>query len=169
MWKNKNKIPFGNGTRNFNLNKAFHTDSTPRQGINRWKIPLPLNQQVFTKLIKFRSLKAIIKENINLIRNLKKLKHQKRLTLKLLCTNVSSKSITIHFLCVSWCRTGGNRCLCRPCNVDTDWPLLNTGNPFCVGFFRFRRQQQNIDWIIPRCGDFRLSTSSVKKKQKKFR
>lgn len=50
-------------------------------------------------------------------------------------------------------------------DVDTDWPLLSTGNPFCVVFVRFRRQQQNIDCIIPRCGDFRLSTSSEKQKK----
>lgn len=31
-----------------------------------------------------------------------------RHTLNELCTNVSSRSITIHFLCISWCLTGGN-------------------------------------------------------------
>lgn len=30
-------------------------------------------------------------------------------TLKLLCTRVSSRSITIHFFCRSWCRAGGRR------------------------------------------------------------
>lgn len=29
-------------------------------------------------------------------------------TLNELCTKVSSRSMTIHFLCISWCLTGGN-------------------------------------------------------------
>ena len=39
----------------------------------------------------------------------KKLDHAILLTLKLLCTSVSSKSITIHFLCISECLTGGSK------------------------------------------------------------
>lgn len=34
---------------------------------------------------------------------------RRRLTLKLLCTRVSSKSMTMHFLCMSECRIGGRR------------------------------------------------------------
>lgn len=30
-------------------------------------------------------------------------------TLNELCTNVSSRSMTIHFLCISWCLTGGSK------------------------------------------------------------
>lgn len=84
-------------------------------------------------------------------------------TLKELCTNVSSRSITIHFLCISWCLTGGNNGLgawsCMTSSGGEALPSTLFG-PFPGGPFpRPPRQQHNrerrnpplpLDFLLPK-------------------
>lgn len=86
--------------------------------------------------------------------------HVSRHTLNELCTRVSSKSMTIHFLCMSWCLTGGRsgRGACsamtrsggeaRPSTLLAPFP----GGPFP----RPPRQQHSNDRRNPPPPDFLL-------------
>lgn len=61
----------------------------------------------FQLLLYFRLLYIFSNTVLKLVIHI--LKKYLILTLKELWTNVSSKSMTIHFLCISWWRMGGNR------------------------------------------------------------
>jgi hypothetical protein len=94
------------------------------------------------------------------------------LTLKLLCTSVSSKSMTMHFLCMSECLIWGNRYrLCPlPPVSPVAWPIVcvwspSTDPPFWLDFERLEEidalrclQQQNSDSHILRFGGFTFSS-----------
>lgn len=80
--------------------------------------------------------------------------HKEKLTLKLLWTRVSSKSMTMHFLCMSECRTGGSKYFW----LDGGGVIVpSIGVPFCVVFVRAFRQQQKIDCRKPLFGGFARS------------
>lgn len=68
---------------------------------------------------------------------------RKILTLKLLWTSVSSRSITMHFLCISWCRTGGNRYLGDPYTRGESGP--HTPSPTFSFLFFFLPKQHRSD------------------------
>ena len=53
----------------------------------------------------------------------------KWLTLKELCTRVSSKSITTHFLFMSWCRTGANKNFCGDCKEQKNINIRSVIHP----------------------------------------
>ena len=78
--------------------------------------------------------------------------------LKLLWTNVSSKSMTMHFLFVSECRTCGSKCFCGRCNGG-GVVVPSIGVPLWLDFDTFRRQQQNIDRMKLRSCRFNMSIS----------
>lgn len=90
-----------------------------------------------------------------------------KLTLKLLCTSVSSKSITIHFLCMSECLIWGNRYRFWPplpvspvaCPIVCVW-RASIDPPFWLDFerldvsevLRCRQQQNRLSHIRRFCG-----------------
>lgn len=60
--------------------------------------------QMCFMVFKCKSIRFLLLLHLIWINNVNKQAH----TLKELCTKVSSRSMTIHFLCMSWCLTGGN-------------------------------------------------------------
>ena len=89
-----------------------------------------------------------------------------RLTLKLLCTSVSSKSMTIHFLCISECLIWGNKyrfwpplpvrpvawpivCVCSP-SIDPFWIDFDRREE--IDALRCLQQQKSVSHILRFCG-----------------
>lgn len=156
---------------NYNSNSYFHWHCTPANGLHctcGWLIKIHEGHPSIVIAVP-----CMYTLHIYLIVAARYFNHapfmdlqHRSLTLKLLCTKVSSKSITMHFLCMSECLTGCSKYLGWPCKGG-GVIVPSIGVPFWFVFVLTLLQQQNIEWRKLRFDGFSLSSSSVEGEKKK--